>query len=146
MATRQDIVTEARAWLGTRWMHQQSLKGQACDCIGLVKGVAIGAGLVPADFATRAEVTQFSGYGRRPDGRLIVALDLFLDRVTAKPEPGDVLLMRFDKTPQHVAIVSDIGIIHAHATARRVVEHRLDEVWSQRIVAVYRFRGVQPCS
>ncbi len=145
MITRQDIVTEARAWLGTRWMHQQAIKGQACDCIGLVRGVAVNVGLVPADFATRPEVTQFMGYGRRPDGRLIVALDLFMDRA-AKPELGDVLLMRFDKNPQHVAIVSDIGIIHSHAMARRVVEHRVDELWSQRIVAVFRFRGVQPCS
>lgn len=145
MATRQDILLEARAWIGTRWMHQQSLKGVACDCIGLVKGVAINVGLLPADFATRPEVTQFSGYGRRPDGRLIRALDLFLDRVT-RPELGDVLLMRFDQNPQHVAIVSDIGIIHSHASARRVVEHRLDDLWTQRIVAIYRFRGVQSCS
>lgn len=145
MTTRQDIITEARQWTGTRWMHQQSLKGVACDCIGLVKGVAINVGLLPADFATRPEVTQFSGYGRRPDGRLIRALDLFLDRVT-RPELGDVLLMRFDQNPQHVAIVSDIGIIHSHASARRVVEHRLDDVWMQRIVAVYRFHGLESCS
>lgn len=146
MITRQVIVTEAREWLGTRWMHQQAIKGVACDCIGLVRGVAVNVGLVPADFATRPEVTQFMGYGRRPDGRLIVALDLFLDRATSKSEPGDVLLMRFDQNPQHVAIVSDIGIIHSHASARRVVEHRLDDVWTQRIVAVYRFRGVQSCN
>lgn len=145
MTTRQDIVTEARSWIGTRWMHQQSLKGAACDCIGLVRGVAMNVGLLPADFATRPEATQFSGYGRRPDGRLIRALNLFMDR-SQTLDIGNVLLMRFDQNPQHVAIVSDIGIIHAHASARRVVEHRLDDLWAQRIVAIYSFRGVQSCS
>jgi len=33
------IVSEAREWLGTPWQHQASLKGVACDCVGLVRGV-----------------------------------------------------------------------------------------------------------
>src|SRR6185437_17129428 len=37
--TRQDIVAEARAWIGTPYRHQGSLKGIGCDCLGLVRGV-----------------------------------------------------------------------------------------------------------
>src|SRR5512142_2549425 len=37
--TRQQIVAEARAWLGTPYRHQASLKGVGCDCLGLVRGV-----------------------------------------------------------------------------------------------------------
>ena len=34
-----DIVTAARAWIGTPYRHQASLKGVGCDCLGLLRGV-----------------------------------------------------------------------------------------------------------
>src|SRR5665213_1770116 len=37
--SRSDIVAEARAWIGTPYRHQASLKGVGCDCLGLVRGV-----------------------------------------------------------------------------------------------------------
>ena len=37
--TRARIVAEARAWIGTPYRHQASLKGVGCDCLGLVRGV-----------------------------------------------------------------------------------------------------------
>jgi len=36
---REDIVEAARAWLGTPYHHQASLRGVGCDCLGLVRGV-----------------------------------------------------------------------------------------------------------
>jgi NlpC/P60 family putative phage cell wall peptidase len=36
---RDMIVQEARGWIGTPYMHQASLKGVGCDCLGLVRGV-----------------------------------------------------------------------------------------------------------
>lgn len=36
---RLRIVAEARTWIGTPYRHQASLKGTACDCLGLVRGV-----------------------------------------------------------------------------------------------------------
>jgi NlpC/P60 family putative phage cell wall peptidase len=39
MVSRADIVAEARAWIGTPYLHQASLKGIGCDCLGLVRGV-----------------------------------------------------------------------------------------------------------
>ena len=38
-STRSAIVAEARAWIGTPYQHQASLKGVGCDCLGLVRGV-----------------------------------------------------------------------------------------------------------
>lgn len=38
-STREAIVAEARAWIGTPYRHQASLKGIGCDCLGLVRGV-----------------------------------------------------------------------------------------------------------
>jgi cell wall-associated NlpC family hydrolase len=36
---RDQIVAEARSWIGTPYRHQASLKGVGCDCLGLVRGV-----------------------------------------------------------------------------------------------------------
>ena len=34
-----DVVTAARAWIGTPYVHQASVKGVGCDCLGLLRGV-----------------------------------------------------------------------------------------------------------
>jgi len=35
----EDIVRIARSWIGTPYVHQASLKGAGCDCLGLLRGV-----------------------------------------------------------------------------------------------------------
>jgi len=40
MATDPDmIVAAARGWIGTPYVHQASVKGAGCDCLGLLRGV-----------------------------------------------------------------------------------------------------------
>jgi cell wall-associated NlpC family hydrolase len=133
MVTRNDVVRVARYYTGTRWHHQgRSVAG--VDCAGLVVRVAHDLGLSDFDSAD---------YGRLPLGQKMRAImDAHMDRVTDY-QPGDVLLMRFEAEPQHLAIVTDYGIIHALAQARKVVEHGLNDVWISRIVAAYKFRGIE---
>lgn len=138
-----DVVAEARTWLGTPYQHQASLKGIACDCAGLILGIARALELLPdKDF----RAPEFAGYGREPSPLMMLkACDRFLDR-TARFGLGDVLVMRFEKDPQHLAIVSQVDpfyIIHSHAMVFKVTEHRLDEKWASRLVRAYRFRGVE---
>ena len=133
----EEILAEARAWLGTPWRHQGRLKGVAVDCAGLVVGVGRELGLLAFD--TRA-------YGRLPDGQQLRALcDAHLAaKPVAEIGPGDVLLLRFTRHPQHLALVGDRGapfsLIHAHAEAGACVEHGADARWLRRIVAAYAFR------
>ena len=35
----RDIVAIARSWIGTPYVHQASVKGAGCDCLGLLRGV-----------------------------------------------------------------------------------------------------------
>lgn len=37
--TRDQIVAEARSWIGTPYAHQASVKGAGVDCLGLARGV-----------------------------------------------------------------------------------------------------------
>jgi hypothetical protein len=104
----------------------------------LIIGVGRELGLL--DFDTQA-------YGRIPDGQTLRAL--CEEHLTAKPiceiVPGDVLLLRFTRHPQHLAIVGDRGepfsLIHAYADAGRCVEHGADQKWRRRIVAAYSFKS-----
>lgn len=141
MASRADVITEARTWLGTRWLHQACVKGVGVDCIGLVGGVALALKL-PGATAWAGDMALHS-YGRTPDPRVLLgACAKYLDRVKER-ELGGILVMKFANEPQHFALLSGPDyIIHAYAQARRVVEHRLDALWASRILAVYRFRGL----
>jgi NlpC/P60 family putative phage cell wall peptidase len=38
-AMRERVVAIARSWIGTPYLHQASLKGAGCDCLGLVRGI-----------------------------------------------------------------------------------------------------------
>lgn len=149
-----EVVRVARGWIGTRFCHQGRHKasgGRAggCDCLGVLVGVASELDLRSVDGAPLARF-DVRDYGHIPDGeRLRYTLDALLqpvpvDNITA----GDVLLMRFERSPQHVAIVSDhaqggLGVIHALAAMRKVVEHRLDAQWRSRIVCAYRVAGIE---
>jgi len=141
MTTGADVVAAARAQLGAPWMHQARLPGIALDCAGLVVAVAEEVGIAALDQR---------GYGRRPsNGLLESALDgqPCLARISpAEMQPGDVLLMRVVRDPQHLAIFAGHNpvcesetIIHAEIGAGKVCEHRLDDSWRSRIVRVYRF-------
>lgn len=133
---RRRVVAEARACIGTRFRHQGRQPGVGLDCVGLVAVVGRRLGLVDYDL---------TAYGRLPrPGELEghIAAAGFTPLAPAEAVAGDVLLMRVERLPQHVAIRSDRGIIHAWAATRRVVEHGLDHGWRQRIVGAYRFPGL----
>lgn len=128
----EDIVVAARRWLGTSFHHQGRVRGVGVDCAGLVIGVARELGLMDFDV---------TGYGHRPDDQEMERLvRVHLAEIPlADAAPGDVLLLLIDGRPQHLGILTDIGLIHAYAPARKVVEHRIDEVWPARIRAAFRF-------
>lgn len=134
-------VEAARAWLGTPYRHQASLKGTGADCLGLVRGVwreTVGGEPepIPAYAPDWAEVggaeTLYEAAGRwlveRPDGRM---------------RPGDVLLFRMAEgaPAKHCAILSAQGppeprIIHAY-WGRAVVESWMGVWWRRRLAAVF---------
>lgn len=134
MATREQIVAAARGYLGTPYRHQGRNR-RGVDCAGLVVLVARDCGL---------PVLDMTGYARTPDGTLVAQMAAQAVQIPCEwAQPGDLYLMRFQTEPQHLAIVTEHGIIHSYAGARKVVEHRIDEMLAARIVAAYAFRGVE---
>ena len=134
--TPADIIKTARRAVGVPFKHQgRDLKG--LDCAGLLIWTARELGI---------EHFDHPAYSRRPLGQLLQEImdgQPALVRVARKPVAGDVLLMRFTKEPQHVALCAGDTVIHSYEAVGKVCEHRLDDEWRRRIVRVYQFSGVE---
>lgn len=137
MATRAQVLAEARRWLGTPFHHQGRLIGVGVDCVGLVVGVARALGI---------GVEDRCGYARLPDGASLAAeLQRQLRPLPlGRAAPGDVLLLRIRRQPQHVGFLGEAAtLIHAYSGADRVVETPLTGWWWQRVLTAYRFPGIE---
>ncbi len=137
LSLRRQIVTRARFCIGTPFRHQGRIPGKGLDCVGVIACVGHELGLFDYDFA---------GYGRLPKkGELERHINAagFREISFEEAHPGDVLLIRFRKLPQHTAIVTDRGMLHAYIRAFGVVEHGVTAYWRQRIIAAYQFPGVR---
>jgi cell wall-associated NlpC family hydrolase len=142
MSERTRMVACARAYVGVRFAHQGRNPASGLDCLGLLIAAARQAGVTLQGHCP--SVLDDRHYGSRPDVHYLqVMLGTYLQPVDF-PEIGDVLLLRVVGRAQHLALVSDypaegeLGMIHAYATARCVVEHRLDAQWRSQIAQVYR--------
>ncbi len=128
----QRMIAAARACRGTPFHHQGRAPGIGLDCIGLVI-VALRAAEIP--------VRDRADYGRRPDGKSLVAALLEhgaqpVDIISA----GDILLFRYDRQPQHVALATGLDtMIHSFAPAGNVVETSIGDYWKRRLTGIYRF-------
>lgn len=151
MIEADQIITQARTWLGTSFVHQgrskkTSTASGGVDCIGLIIGVAGELDIKAKDGITPLVQYDQVNYSRSPDGETLkkeldahfIAVELDDIRV------ADILLTRIVESPQHVGFVGDyvhggLSFIHAYQTENKVVEHRLDALWMRRVVAAYRF-------
>lgn len=135
------MIAAARQFLGVRFAHQ-GRSAQGLDCLGLLLVTAQQVGLTLDNQAVMA-LDQRS-YGARPDTVFLQQrLARFLQPVM-QAQVGDILLLSIEGSPQHLALVSDypaegaLGMIHAYAVARKVVEHRYDAQWQAVTHAIYR--------
>jgi NlpC/P60 family putative phage cell wall peptidase len=140
--SRQDIIAEARSWIGTPYRHQASLKGVGCDCLGLVRGVwraLVGPEpeRAPPYAADWAEATGSETLAEAAARHLIaVPLDQFA--------PGDVVLLRWraNLPAKHAAIVTSRDtMVHAHDGAA-VAEVAIAPWWRRRLAYAFKFPGI----
>jgi NlpC/P60 family putative phage cell wall peptidase len=149
---RTGIIAEARSWIGTRYRHQQSLKGVGCDCLGLLRGVwraVYGSEPEPVPAYT-SDWAEASG-----EETLLEAAHRHLIIVPAPhlALPGDVLLFRWKPhlPAKHCAVLvagsvapraGQAGrIVHAYDAAGQVTESNVASEWEARIAGVFAFPG-----
>jgi hypothetical protein len=134
--TRDEIVEAARGWLDTRWVHQgRSTAG--IDCAGLLIKVHEDLGL---------PVEDMTGYRRSPDG---VSFRRHIFNQTTHTNdllPGTICLFREALFPTHTGFLTmkhdRLHLIHAYATAGKVVEEPFDHEWPQLLVSTRNIIGL----
>ncbi|MFM9889785.1 MAG: NlpC/P60 family protein [Rickettsiales bacterium] len=141
MTTAHELVAAARSYLGVRFAHQ-GRSDAGLDCLGLLLLSAEKAGLRFGGLSALA--LDVPHYGTRPDSVLLGSkLGDYLVAVHVA-QPGDILLLAIDGRPQHLALVSDypakgmLGMIHAYAATRKVVEHAYDAHWQAATRQIFR--------
>jgi len=133
--TPAQLIAEARTWLGTPFVANQSCKQVGADCIGMIAGAAMAIGMV---------IRYRSNYPQRPDGSLHKELSAqMLPVACADMRPGDVLTMDMSRDggePHHLALFTGQTIIHAYTQARKCVEQPYVDFWQKKVRRIYRFR------
>ncbi|MGA0561214.1 NlpC/P60 family protein [Ancylobacter sp. VNQ12] len=136
---RARLVREARAWIGTPYLHRASCKGHGADCLGLVRGVWR-AVIGPEPQPLPAYAPDWAEAGRTE--QMIEAAGRHMRSVAlADIAPGDVLLFRWRAhlPAKHAAIlVSGDRMVHAHDGAA-VAEVFLAPWWRRHLAGAFAF-------
>ena len=137
-----EIVAEARRWIGTPYVHQASVRGAGCDCLGLVRGIWRAAhGTEPEPVPAYAP-----DWGETGNAELLHAAALRHLRPCGDMDwaAGQVLLFRMcaGAIAKHLGILASAGpapsFIHAY-TGHGVCESPLSAPWRRRVVARFAF-------
>jgi len=140
--SRQDIVAEARSWIGTPYRHQASLKGVGCDCLGLVRGVW--RALIGPEPERAPPYTPDWAEASGREALALAATRHLIAVPIDKFAPGDVLLFRWRaRLPaKHAGIVTAADLmVHAHDGAA-VAEVAIAPWWRRRLAYAFRFPGI----
>jgi len=138
-AAARKVIAAARAWLGTPYHDQASLRGVGCDCLGLARGVwreVVGGEpfIIPPYSRDWGEIGPREVLAEGARGAMIeIAPD---DAV-----PGALLIFRMERRAiaKHVGILTDaVTFIHAYERLG-VIEEPLTHPWRRRIAFAFLF-------
>ena len=138
---RQQIVEEARSWIGTPFKHQGRKKGVGVDCIGLVYEIAKKFNLADTDMRL-AQQRGYSSYKVVPArGMMRNMCNDYLEKIRiAEAEAGDLFLIMFTRLEGHIAIYTgENTIIHALSSAKKCTEHSINGSVRKSITGAWRY-------
>ena len=140
--SRDDVVAEARRWLGTPYHHQASVHGIGTDCLGLVRGVW--RALHGAEAETVPPYSRDWAEASGTETMLAAARRHLIERDRTAIAPGDILIFRYrvHAVAKHAGILSGPAtMIHA-MEGRAVVEVPFGQWWRRHLVAAFSFPGI----
>lgn len=129
-----DVVRIAREYIGTPICWQARQKGVGIDCVGLIVCIAKEMDIHLDDYAE---------YRPTNAGLLNRMKEQFIE--TDELVPGTILVMCAKlrvRRAQHLAIYTCKKLLHAHVSAKRIVEHGFLSPYPERVVAMFRYPGV----
>ena len=116
------------------------MKNVGCDCVGLDIGIARAFG-----FDKIVNFKDYNSYGKNPNANeMSELLCKYHKRIDiSEVLPGDWFHLNFTQHPQHMVMLAlDATIIHAYEPDKKVINHRINEWWAERIAGVYRYVGL----
>jgi cell wall-associated NlpC family hydrolase len=139
---RNEIVSEARSWIGTPYHHLGSIKSVGVDCAMLLVEVYKTVGLIPSNVDPRPYAPEW--HLHRDEEAFLAWLKDFADEVDT-PESGDMVVWKFGRAYSHGGIVvGDSGeIVHAYKDARMVTLGHLSEgLLARQKSKFFKLRGI----
>lgn len=137
--TRDDIVFDARRWIGTPFKHQSRVLDHGGDCVAMVEWLGLKYGIIVEGYRTN--------YGPEPKMREIMQsmIDAGLERLRSIEDrlPGDVLFIQYRKEPQHLGILTPTGIVHGYSGAGCYVETQFNSRLLDGLRSVWRWPGIE---
>jgi len=138
-AAARTVIAAARAWLGTPYHDQASLRGVGCDCLGLARGVwreVVGDEpfIIPPYSRDWGETGSHEVLAEGARGAMI---EIGPDDAV----PGALLIFRMERRAiaKHVGILTEAGtFIHAYERLG-VIEEKLTPPWRRRIAFAFLF-------
>lgn len=132
------VVAVARRWIGTPYVHQQSVRGAGCDCLGLLRGI-----WRELNGPEPERPPAYTPFWAEETGRETM-LEAAERHLVARPagagiRAGDVLLFRYRRhlPARHAAVATGPDtMIHAMAGAG-VVETTVGPWWRRRLAGIY---------
>ena len=137
-ASASRVIAAARLWLGTPYVHQASLLGAGCDCLGLARGVW--RELHGPEPLTPPPYTRDWGEAGGEEVLAEAARRFLLEIPVAAAGPGALILFRMARgTPtKHCGIRSATGLIHAYEGAG-VIEEPWSPIWARKAAFVFHY-------
>lgn len=138
---RHDILAAARDWIGTPYLHQASVKGAGCDCLGLIRG--IWRDLYGVEPETPPPYSPDWAEAGGKETLLSAAQRHFAPIPIIEAGAGDLVLLRWRPAlpAKHAGLLTGPDtLLHAHDGAA-VTEIPLG-LWRRRIAFSFRFPGV----
>ncbi len=140
------ILKIAKSWVGTKFhfngriKKNQNNKG-GVDCIGLILKVGEeinstynGKNIINYDYLT------YSRYPNKNEMRIF--LNKYFIKISKKQaKAGDLVYFNFENKLEHIAIITDVGILHCYIEVKMVVEHSLNNYWNKKILGYYRYNN-----
>lgn len=145
MPTRDQIVAEARSWLGVPWRHQGRSR-VAIDCAGLLECVGKATGAIdytgPVDYRRESNGAKFLRHFARAGCR---------EKSAALARDGDILVFVIvgGALPRHCGIrATRAGVptfIHSYGAPswRQVIEEDLAGLWLSKLVACWQYPMIE---
>jgi cell wall-associated NlpC family hydrolase len=134
MATREDVINEAKSWLNTPYHHMGNVKGAGVDCGQFLIEVFHAVGLCP-----KIDTGHYSHdwHFNRSEERYLSWVEKYA-KPTTTPNLGDIALFKFGRCISHGGIITEWPtMIHSHIGRGVVYVNANDAELNGRLVGFY---------